>query len=98
MADKDSRFSYYIQPAWALLKETYVEWRKDNAPQLGAALAFYTIFSLAPLCIIIIAVIGYFLGKESVQAYIIIQMSEFVGRNNAQNIMTMIQRGYTARI
>jgi membrane protein len=94
MADKDSRFSYYMQPAWALLKETYGEWRKDNAPQLGAALAFYTIFSLAPLFIIIIAVIGYFLGKESVQAYIITQMAEFVGRNNAQNIMTMIQRGY----
>jgi len=95
MADKDSRFSYYMQPAWALLKETYGEWRKHNAPQLGAALAFYTIFSLAPLFIIIMAVIGYFLGKESVQTYLIIQMAEFVGRNNAQNIMTMIQRSYT---
>jgi membrane protein len=95
MACKDGRFFHYTQYAWELLKETYLEWRKDNAPQLGAALAFYTIFSLAPLCIIIIAVIGYFLGKEPVQTYIIIQMAEFVGRNNAQNIMTMIQRGYT---
>jgi membrane protein len=92
MTRKDRKFSYYFHPAWELLKETYVEWRKDNAPQLGAALAFYTIFSLAPLCIIIIAVIGYFLGKESVQLYIIYQMTEFVGRDNALNIMTMIQK------
>jgi membrane protein len=84
----------FFQPAWALLKETYGEWRKDNAPQLGAALAFYTIFSLAPLCIIIIAVIGYFLGKESVQLYIIHQMTEFVGKDNALNIMTMIQKDF----
>jgi membrane protein len=91
MAHKDMRF---FQPAWALLKETYGEWRKDNAPQLGAALAFYTIFSLAPLCIIIIAVIGYFLGKESVQLYIIHQMTEFVGKDNALNIMTMIQKDF----
>jgi membrane protein len=94
MTHKDSKFSYYFRPAWELLRETYVEWRKHNAPQLGAALAFYTIFSLAPLCIIIIAVIGHFLGKESVQLYIINQMTEFVGKNNALNVMTMIQKGY----
>jgi membrane protein len=91
MTHKDRRF---FQPAWALLKETYGEWRKDNAPQLGAALAFYTIFSLAPLCIIIIAVIGYFLGKESVQLYIIHQMTEIVGKDNALNIMAMIQKDF----
>jgi membrane protein len=94
MVYKDGKFFYYTQHAWELFKETYVEWRQHNASQIGAALAFYTIFSLAPLCIIIIAVIGYFLGKESVQAYIIIQMAEFVGNNNAQNIMTMIQKAY----
>jgi membrane protein len=91
MTHKDRRF---FQPAWALLKETYGEWRKDNAPQLGAALAFYTIFSLAPLCIIIIAVIGYFLGKESVQLYIIHRMTEIVGKYNALNIMAMIQKDF----
>jgi membrane protein len=94
MTHRDRRFLACFHPAWELLKETYGEWRKDNAPQLGAALAFYTIFSLAPLCIIIIAVIGYFLGKESVQLYIIHQMTEFVGKDNALNIMTMIQKDF----
>ena len=95
MAYKGGRFFSYTRYVWELCKETYVEWRKDNAPHFGAALAFYTIFSLAPLFIIIIAVIGYFLGKESVQIFLITQMAEFVGRNNAQNIMTMIQKSYT---
>lgn len=94
MTHKDSRFFYYFHPAWELLRETYVEWRKDNAPQLGAALAFYTIFSLAPLCIIIIAVIGYFLGKESVQIYMIKEMTEFIGKDNALNIMMTIEKSH----
>ena len=94
MTLKDSRFFYYFQPTWELFKETYVEWRKDNAPQLGAALAFYTIFSLAPLFIIIIAVIGYFLGKESVQIYMTKEMTEFVGKDNAMNIMMMIEKSH----
>jgi membrane protein len=94
MIHKDRKSFYYFHPAWELLKETYVEWRKDNAPQLGAALAFYTIFSLAPLCIIIIVVIGYFLGKESVQLYIVNQMTEFVGKDNALNIMMTIEKSH----
>jgi membrane protein len=94
MTLKDRRFLAYFHPAGELLKEIYVEWRKDNAPQLGAALAFYTIFSLAPLFIIIIAVIGYFLGKESVQIYMIKEMTEFIGRDNALNIMMTIERSH----
>jgi len=94
MTLKNRRSFSYFHPAWELLKETYGEWRKDNAPQLGAALAFYTIFSLAPLLIIIIAVIGYVLGTQSVQSYIIQQMTGFVGNHNALNIMTMIQKDF----
>jgi membrane protein len=41
-----------------LLKLTTEEWLSDNAPQLGAALAYYTVFSLAPLVLILLAVIG----------------------------------------
>jgi len=44
--------------AWKLLKRTAEEWLNDNAPQLGAALAYYTVFSLAPLVLLLLAVIG----------------------------------------
>jgi len=94
MIHKDRKSFNYFHPAWELVKETYVEWRQDNAPQLGAALAFYTIFSLAPLFIIIIAVIGYFLGKESVQIYMVKEMTEFIGKDNALNIMMTIEKSH----
>jgi len=45
-----------LSPFWDLWSETYKEWRKDNAQTLGAALAFYTTFSMAPLLIIVIAI------------------------------------------
>lgn len=48
---------------WELLKETYKSWDEDRAPRLAAALAYYTIFALAPLLIIAIAVAALFLTK-----------------------------------
>jgi membrane protein len=53
------RFISYAQQVWILLRDTYTEWSNDKASQLGAALAFYTIFSLAPILIIIVAVVGF---------------------------------------
>ncbi|MEW6386366.1 MAG: YihY/virulence factor BrkB family protein [Thermodesulfobacteriota bacterium] len=79
---------------WELLKETYGEWNQDNAPLLGAALAFYTIFSLAPVFIIIMAIVGYFLGKEAVQVHLINRLADFVGKDNATNIIMMAQDSY----
>src|SRR5256714_11057658 len=54
MAKRKSFFSN----GFALLKQTAVEWLDDKAPQLGAALAYYTVFSLAPLVLVLLAIIG----------------------------------------
>ena len=43
---------------FALLKQTFQEWLQDKAPQLGAALAYYTVFSLAPLILVLLAIVG----------------------------------------
>jgi len=48
----------HSQKLWAILKEAGYAWQEDKAPRLGAALAFYTMFSLAPLVLIAIAVAG----------------------------------------
>ncbi len=79
----------------SLLKETYAEWSKDNASLLGAALAFYTIFSLAPI-IIIVALVGLVLGKGSVQTYLLGELAKVLGQENARYVMATIQRGYQA--
>lgn len=94
MTRRESSFFRAAPAAWDILKETYHEWNQDNAPQLGAALAFYTIFSLAPIFIIIMAIVGYFLGKESVQIYILNEVSQLVGRDNAANLMNIIINSY----
>ena len=70
------------------------EWSKDGATVLGAALAFYTLFSLAPLLIIITVVVGYFLGQEAVQADLLSRLTVFVGEKNAYNLMEVIQNTY----
>ncbi len=88
------RFISYWQQLWILLKETYNEWSEDNASQLGAALAFYTIFSLAPILIIIVAAVGFVLGKESVQIYILGELAKVIGQDNAGYVMSTIQSSY----
>src|SRR2546430_13506695 len=44
--------------SFGLLKQTFSEWLEDKAPQLGAALAYYTVFSLAPLILVLLAIVG----------------------------------------
>ena len=46
-----------LKALWMLIKDTFVQWRDDNPFQLGAALAYYTLFSMAPLLLIAIAII-----------------------------------------
>lgn len=94
---KRSRFRVvsYFQELWSLLIDTYSEWRQDNATTLGAALAFYTIFSLAPIVIIVVAIVGFFLGQDYVQVFILTKLTEFLGKDNAVNIMNIVQSRYT---
>ncbi len=80
--------------AWQLARETVAEWTKDDVPVLGAALAFYTLFSLAPLLILITVVVGFFLGRETVQADLLLRLSEYVGQENAANLMQAVQGAY----
>jgi len=93
---KRSRFRVvsYFQELWSLLIDTYTEWRQDNATTLGAALAFYTIFSLAPIVIIVVAIVGFFLGQDYVQVFILDKLTEFLGKDNAVNIMNIVQSRY----
>lgn len=74
-----------------LVKETFSEWQEDNVPLFAAALAYYTIFSLAPLLVIAIAIAGAFFGEEAAQREIAGQIQGFVGKEGAEAIQAMIQ-------
>jgi membrane protein len=74
-----------------LSQETYKEWSEDNASSLAAALAYYTLFSLAPLLIIAIGIAGLVLGSSSrVKSELFFQIQSFVGPDAAKTIQNLI--------
>jgi membrane protein len=62
-----------------LLQETLAEWSKDKVSRLAAALSYYTIFSIAPLLIIVIAVAGAFFGEDAARGAIEKQLQGLIG-------------------
>src|SRR5512143_617935 len=63
----------------SLLKRTYQEWKEDRASRLSAALAYYTIFSLAPLLVIVIAITGLIWNQDVVRTQLMNQIQSLVG-------------------
>jgi membrane protein len=74
-----------------LLKNTFQEWQEDKVPLWAAALAYYTIFSIAPILIIAIAVAGAVFGQEAAQGQIVGQIQGLVGRDGAEFIQSMLE-------
>ena len=75
----------------SLLKESYAEFSKDNAMRLAAALAYYTIFSIAPLLVITIAIAHTVFRMHGVTAQIIEQVKAMVGESGGAAIQSMLQ-------
>jgi membrane protein len=88
------RFSLRPKRIYQLLKATYFQYRKDKVPRMGAALAYYTIFSLAPLLVIAIAIAGFVFGKDAVQGQIMGQIQGLIGRESALAVQTILQSAH----
>jgi membrane protein len=73
-----------------LFKDTFQQWSEDKASRLAAALAYYTVFSLPPLLILVIAVAGTFLGEEAARGEVVTQLRQFIGSDGAELIETII--------
>src|SRR5687767_897161 len=70
---------------WRLLKKSFWAWTNENALEWGAALAYYTAFSIAPLLVIALTIAGVFYEGDSL-SYIDRQISNLVGDNAAKAI------------
>lgn len=75
-----------ISEIWATLKETVNDWLSDNASRLAAALAYYSLLSLAPLLVIAVAVAGFFVGPEAARGRIAGELGTIVGADAAKGI------------
>jgi membrane protein len=80
--------------AFGLVKQTFQEWLADKAPQLGAALAYYTVFSLAPLVLVLLAIIGLIFHNDPAGAWnkITEQMSYFLDQSAVKVVQDIAQK------
>lgn len=76
--------------AWQLVKRTVGSWSEDYAPSMGAALAFYTMFSIAPLLLIVIAVVGYFVGTSAARGEILTELAGLMGSEGAKAVEGLV--------
>ena len=74
-----------------LFKLTYQEWKEDRASRLAASLAYYTIFSLAPMLVIAIAVAGFLWQQDAVEAQLMAQIQGLVGVDGAEFVAGLLE-------
>ncbi|WP_036774082.1 YihY/virulence factor BrkB family protein [Polaromonas glacialis] len=77
-------------PWWDLVKQVATSWLDDYVPSMGAALAFYTMFSLAPLLLIVVSVAGLVFGEDAARGEIQAQLQELMGERGAGAVQDLL--------
>jgi membrane protein len=80
-----------LKSSWNLLKSVFSSWSDDYAPSMGAALAYYTMFSIAPLLLIVISVAGLVFGEEAARGEIFHQLEGLMGGEGAQAVQGLLE-------
>lgn len=83
--------------AVSLLKQTAKKWNDHNAPSLGAALAYYTLLSLAPLVVLIVALAGIFLARTAVEQDLLVQARQLAGSSAADTLHSVLMNSNQAK-
>ncbi len=81
----------FLRSFGALLRRAGSAWLGDNAPRIGAALAFYTLFAIAPVLVIVVALAGFIFGAQAAQGQIVRQFQGLMGTQGASAIETVLQ-------
>ncbi|PYM03855.1 MAG: hypothetical protein DMF13_02730, partial [Verrucomicrobia bacterium] len=84
----------FVANSISLLKQTFSEWLEDKVPQLGAALAYYTVFSLAPLVLLLLAMVGFLFRNDPAGAWqkVTEQMSYFLDKSAIDVVQGIAQK------
>ncbi|MBC7794216.1 MAG: YihY/virulence factor BrkB family protein, partial [Clostridia bacterium] len=80
-----------LRDSFNLLKETASEWLDDNASSRAAAVAYYTLISMAPLLLIVVAVSGFIFGEQAASGELFNQLRGMIGEESAKVIQTTIE-------
>src|SRR5499425_1501832 len=85
-----------VYPAWlqgwvGLCKRAVYAWLDDRAPTMGAAIAYYTVFSLAPMLVMVIAIAGLAFGQQAAEGALFGQLADLIGPESAAAVQAMLR-------
>jgi membrane protein len=92
-----SQKSYVLRRPWPLVKCAAVHWVADNSSTIGAALAFYCAFSLAPLLIILVTIAGWIVGQQVAYGELSMQLTSLFGAATANVLLHAMQSSQSAQ-
>jgi membrane protein len=90
-----NRVTRWLAMYWSMGRDSVAAWLADFAPSMGAAIAYYTAFSIAPLLVIVITIAGVFFGTEAASGYLYAQMADLLGPKGAATVQEMVNRAGT---
>ena len=79
-----------LRQSWQLARRAFAAWSDDYAPSMGAALSYYALFSIAPLILIVVGVVGFFFGDDAVRGELYGQIAGMVGAEGAKAIEALV--------
>lgn len=83
-----------VKGLWNVLKDSFTGFGNDNVTKLSGSLAYYTVFSMGPLLVVIISLCGIFLGHDAAQGKIYAQLASFVGPDTAAQLQEIIKNAF----
>lgn len=83
--------AFSFKGIWSILKDSFKGFSEDKVPKLSGSLAYCTIFSLAPMLLVVIFIAALFLGREAVEGSLNSQIQQFVGEGAAQQLQEIIK-------
>jgi membrane protein len=81
----------------SLCKKAVYSWLGDRAPTMGAAIAYYTVFSLAPMLVMVIAVAGLAFGQKAAEGALFGELAELIGPESAGAVQAMLRNASSTR-
>lgn len=82
----------HFSTAVGLAKQTFKNWSSDKAPRLGAALSYYTIFSLSPVLLLVISIAGLAFGREAAEGKLFDELRGLLGTEGAEMVQSMLAK------
>src|SRR4051812_6376784 len=80
-----------LSAAWHILRDTLSDFIEDEALSWGASIAYYTLFSIAPVLLVVVAIAGLVFGREAAQGAIVDQFSVLMGHQTAETLQGMVE-------